>query len=320
MSLRAGEAHDGVHRQEVRRILQRLDQPQLVPQDAGHLVGQTFGIARRRALPGQPLQRLLRRQAGRHRLARILIGQLVEREAAALGDLQRAREGFGIAAEQPRHLLGRLQVAIGMALAAEAGVVDGAAMADAGDHVLQDAPRRHMEQHVVGDHGRHPRLGREIGQLVQPELVVRPAAQGQRQIAAIAEGLAQPAQLERAGVVGDVGDQHRDQALAIGDEIGPVEPALRLAAALLAEAEQPAEPGIGRAVGRVDQHRDAVHEVEAAADDQPDAGVLRRLMRPHDAGEAVAVDDGQRLDPEGRGFVRTAPRRSWPRAGRRNAR
>ena len=72
----------------------------------------------------------------------ILIGQLVEREAAALGDLDRARQRLRIAAEQPRHFLGRLEVAVGMALAAEAGVVDRAVVPDAGDDILQDAARR----------------------------------------------------------------------------------------------------------------------------------------------------------------------------------
>ena len=43
--------------------------------------------------------------------------------------------------------------------------------------------------------------------------------------------------MQRAVVVGDVRDQHRDQALAVSDQIGPFELALRLAAALLAEAD-----------------------------------------------------------------------------------
>ena len=72
----------------------------------------------------------------------ILVGELVEREAAALGDLDRARQRLGIAAEQPCHLRRRFQIAIGMALAAEAGVVDGAVVPDAGDDILQDAARR----------------------------------------------------------------------------------------------------------------------------------------------------------------------------------
>ena len=77
-----------------------------------------------------------------------------------------------------------------------------------------------------------------------------------------------------------------------------VEDALRLAAAPLAERQQPAEPRIGRPVGRIDQDGHAVGQIEPAADDQADAGHLGGLMGADDAGEAVAVDDGQRLDAE----------------------
>lgn len=72
----------------------------------------------------------------------------------------------------------------------------------------------------------------------------------------------------------------------------------RLAAALLAERQQTAEPRIGWSVGRIDQHRHAVGEVETAADDEAYARRLCRLMGADDAGQRVAVDDGQRLDAE----------------------
>ena len=121
----------------------------------------------------------------------------------------------------------------------------------------------------------------------------------QRQIGAVAEGLARAGEgCTRAGLIGLVGHEDRDQAFAIGDEIRPVEPALRLAAAPLAERQQPAEPRIGGPIGRIDEDRHAVREIEPAADDQADAGRLRRLMGANDAGQAVAVDDGERLDAE----------------------
>ena len=81
-------------------------------------------------------------------------------------------------------------------------------------------------------------------------------------------------------------------------DVLPAEQALRLAAAPLAERQQAAEPAIGGPVGRVDQERGAVGQVEPAADDQPHARRLRRLVRADDAGEAVAVGDRQGLDAE----------------------
>jgi hypothetical protein len=76
--------------------------------------------------------------------------------------------------------------------------------------------------------------------------------------------------------------------------------ASRLAGALLAEGKQTTEPCIGRAISGIDQHRHTVDEIETAADDQPHAGGLRGLMGADDAGQAVAIDDRQRLDAQHR--------------------
>ncbi len=296
--LAAGEADDRVHGQEVWRIAQRLDQAQLVLEDCRHLVGHAFGIARGSAFPGELFERLLRRQARHGRLFGILIGEFVEREAAAFGDLDRACQRLGIAAEEPRHFVRRFEIAVGMALAAKAGVIDGAVVPDAGHHILQDAPRRNMEQHIIGDDGRHARPRRQVRQFMEAQRIVRPPAQGQRHIGAVAESLGEPAQVQRAGLIGLIGHEHRDQPLAIGDEVGPIETALRLAAALLAKRKQPAEARIGGPVGRIDEDGHAVGEIEAAADDQAHARCLGGFMGADDAGEAVAIDDGERLDAE----------------------
>ena len=155
--LRAGEADDGVHRQEVGRVVELLDQGELVPQAGADLVGQALGVARRRPLPGQLLQRLLWAQRRIVAFLGVLVGEFVEREAAAVGDLEGARERLGIAAEEPVHLLRRLEEAIGMALAPFAERVDRHVVPDAGDHILQHAAVRLVEEHVVGDDRRDAR-------------------------------------------------------------------------------------------------------------------------------------------------------------------
>ena len=78
----------------------------------------------------------------------------------------------------------------------------------------------------------------------------------------------------------------------------PLEVAFRLAAALLSHGQQPAEPGIGGTVGRIDQHGYAIDQIEAAADDEPNAGILGGLMGADDAGQRIAVDHRQGLDAE----------------------
>ena len=244
----------------------------------------------------------LRRQTGDRDLFRILIGELVEREAATRGDVNRACQRLGIAAEEPRHFFRRFEIAVGMALAAKAGVIDGAIVPDAGHHILQDAPRRDMEEDIIGDDGRHARPRRNVCQFIEPQRIVRAAAKCQRQIGAVPKSLGEPAQAQCANIVRLIGHEDRDQPLAISDDIGPIETALRLAAAFLAKRKQPAEACIGRPVGRIDEDGHAAGEVEAAADNQAHAGCLGGLMGADDAGEAVAIDDGERLDAEDGGL------------------
>ncbi len=192
--LAAGEADDRVHRQEVWRIAQRLDQAQLVLEDCRHLVGQAFGISLGSAFPGEFFERLLRRQTRHGCLFRILVGKLVEREAAAFGDAKVRAKRLGIAAKEPGHLVRRFEVTVGMTLAAKARIVDGAIVPDAGHHILQDAARRNMEEDIVGDDGRNACARGHGRQVVEPRRVVRTPAQRQGHIGVVAERLGEPAQ------------------------------------------------------------------------------------------------------------------------------
>ena len=74
--------------------------------------------------------------------------------------------------EQIRHFLRRFEMAFGIVEQAEAGVVQGAVFADAGQHVLQWPPRRDVVMDVVGRDQRHPGRQRQPGQPVQPPGVV----------------------------------------------------------------------------------------------------------------------------------------------------
>ena len=59
-ALRAGEADDGIDRQEIGRVGELADQPQLVVERTRTSSGRLSGAPFRRAGPGQLLQRLLR--------------------------------------------------------------------------------------------------------------------------------------------------------------------------------------------------------------------------------------------------------------------
>src|SRR3546814_12089556 len=93
-------------------------------------------------------------------LLRILIGQLIQRETAALDDLKGSGERFGIAAEQAVHFLRRLEIAIGVPLPPLAQFVDGNVVTDAGDDVLQDASIGCVEQDIRSE---ERRVGKEGG-------------------------------------------------------------------------------------------------------------------------------------------------------------
>ena len=100
----AGLPDDLVHGQEVGRDLLAIDQLEFVPDGLGHFFRNTVGIAPGSSLPGEAGE-LVHGSLAAFVQDRILVGELIEREAAALDDLLRALDGARMAAEQPRHLL-----------------------------------------------------------------------------------------------------------------------------------------------------------------------------------------------------------------------
>src|SRR3546814_17896631 len=93
-------------------------------------------------------QRLLGRERRVVALLRILIGQLIQRETAALDDLKGSGERFGIAAEQAVHFLRRLEIAIGVPLPPLAQFVDGNVVTDAGYEIGRASCRERVCTYV----------------------------------------------------------------------------------------------------------------------------------------------------------------------------
>ena len=104
------EAHDVVDGEEIARVAELRDQREFLRDRGAHLVGHAGGIALRRALPGQRGQMRVRRGARRHRLVGIFVGQIIEREAAALprsrACARARRDGRGTAAPSRRAISG----------------------------------------------------------------------------------------------------------------------------------------------------------------------------------------------------------------------
>src|SRR5690349_5957816 len=86
----------------------------------------------RGTLPGKLGETLLRRHPLRNRLLGIFVAQFLEIKPAALGDFEAAVDRILMAAEQPRHLLRRFQMALGIGGETITGFADRAAFADTG--------------------------------------------------------------------------------------------------------------------------------------------------------------------------------------------
>ena len=161
--LRLREADDAVHGEEIRRVFQLRISASSCWSCCVTSSGMPSGNAL--AAPSQVrlFQRLLRGQTGDADLVRILVAQLVEGEPAPVGDFLRARDGVRVAARTaepfPRGVSGGGR----RSARGGTGLVDGAAFADAGQHVLQDAAARGVIQHIAGSDGGRPCRAREFG-------------------------------------------------------------------------------------------------------------------------------------------------------------
>ena len=149
---------------------------------------------------------LLRGLARRHRLVGIFVFEFVEREAAGLGDLDRALDRVGKVRKQPRHLLRRLEMPLGIGREPEAGFGDGAFLADAGEDVGERPALRHVIMHIVDGDERRAACVAEFIEQAEPA----------RLVAAIAM---------HAGEEGAAGRRSRERGKPLGKSRTTVPPA-----------------------------------------------------------------------------------------------
>ena len=214
-----------------------------------------------------------------------MIGKLAQREGAALGDLGGRADRVGKSGEAALHLLGRLQIAVGEALAAEAELVDRDMLANRGDHVLQHAFVGAVVEDVAGGEAAQAVTAGERIERMEALRLARAAAMGEREMGAGPENVGHLRERHVGRPVRLVGNKRRDQAVRPIGDILPVEEALSLLAfpavdAALADREQAGEPRPAGAVLGPDQKRGAVHQIEPAAGDEPDAGLAARRATP----------------------------------------
>ncbi len=287
-----GKAHDVLHGEEIRRETELADELELVFDLAADLLRHARGIAPHRPFARQALEFLLRRRTVIAGLVGIIVAELVQGEAAALGDLQRARHRVGTAAEEPRHLRRRLQMAFGMGFQAIACGGDSTALADAGDDVLQLPPLRGVVEHVIGGDERQSRALRQRRQAMEALRIVAAIEHLRREIGAAREVVGELR--EKRGEARLILRRQRQQQLpfALLHDIGISETALAFLRAALAERQKAREPAVSDAVGRKAEQARRIVKIEPTADHQRKVELLRGAVRPHHARQRVAVGDG----------------------------
>jgi hypothetical protein len=120
----------------------------------------------------------------------------------------------------------------------------------------------------------------------------------QGEIGPILEIAFEAGQSASQAVLGFIGQEDRKETFAPLGNIVPAEAAGALAGAALANGEETAKAAIGGNIRRVDENRDIVIEIQAAANDETHSGLLGSLMRPHNSCNRIAVDDSQGHEAE----------------------
>jgi hypothetical protein len=298
-ALRAGEADDVVDGEEIGRVIERRDQREFVVEGGAHLLRNAVRITPARTLLGIGDQRLLGRGIAFASLVGIFVFELVEGKPAAFEEVQRLVDRFRRVAEQARHFLRRLEVALGIGFETAPGIGERHVLSDAGHDVLERASLRRVIEHVAGSEKRHPRRARDR----------REAGEAARIVAAIAHAGAEPdarrrlvqrrqerqqAVLLGRGPLQSLRHDDEVEPCHMGEEIVAAEQALALPGAALAEGEKLRQPSpSGPALGIGENVRRAVAEHEPRAGREDEARFLGRLVGAHDACHRIAVGDAE---------------------------
>ena len=153
----AGETDDIVHCEEIGGVGKLGDQRQFVVELALHLGRHAVRVAFARAFVGERGEMAVGCLACGHHFVGIFVGQLVEGEGTGLGDGKALFDGLRIAGEQTRHLVAALEMALGIGGKAQAPLVGGAMLADAGQHIGQRPPVGQVIAHGIGGDQRQAR-------------------------------------------------------------------------------------------------------------------------------------------------------------------
>ncbi len=320
--MRAREAHDVVHGEEIGCVIERGDQLELMRQRFARALRNAAGIAPCCARLNESLERLLRRRIAFAQFFRIAMLEFVEAELEAVEEADGFGDRLRRLGEQPRHFAWGFEMTLGVGLGEKTRGLERGPLADAGEDVGERAPLGRMHERVIGRDQRRLNRAREAHAPREPAAHVGVIDEARADPQTLAEGLAQAGEGRivspsgrrrrmRASLTpnpspmrGEGRHRHDLQALAALQKVVELEPAFAFRRALVSLGQNPAEPAVSRAIPWIDERiRGAVDEGEPRAGNDPRGahrlGVLaRERMRAHDARERVAVGDPDPSEPE----------------------
>ena len=304
----ARKAHDVVHGEEIGRVAHLCDEREFMADRGGNSVGHACGIAECRARPGKGFERLLLAGKPLAQFIGIFIGQLIEREGEAAQECQRLLDGLGRLPKNALHFARGFQMPFGIGGKPRAGIVDGDALAHAGEHIGERAARGLVHVDIIGGDERQPVFGRQ--RMARHQRAAHGAAIGHGggdPDAAGRDGFHRVDPCGQGGFV-DVLRVEDDELQPFGmfREIVEEERALAFRGAQIAARQQPRQPPVGGAVSRIGENIG-----RCVSEDEPRAGRDMQLMhdigivagidmRPHDAGQRIAVGDADAFQAERR--------------------
>ena len=307
---RAGELDDMMDGEEIGLVFERADDRELMLDRLRHRLRHAAGIAPARAVLRETAQSLLRRAVEPQGLVGIFVFQALEVEGELREEAARRLDRLRIGAQEPGHLLGRFQMALGMDGEAMAGLAQGHMLANGG-HDIQEAPAGGcMVESVVGRQKRRAAGPCQTIGPGEPSLVetVVTGRDGEMDVtwkggAKRVERAAERFKMIRVlGLEGPqpVGRQKREiEPFAPVQKVASLQKAGALFGPQVPQAQEPAEPTPARPVARIGEDVGRfVGKDEARAGGEGKARFLRRLIGAHDPRHRIAVGKAEPFKAE----------------------
>ena len=241
-----------------------------------------------------------RREADWAQFLGIFIAQLVEREVAAIGQLDRARHGFRAIGKQPPHFRGRFEMPLGVGEAAMPQLGDRGAVTNGRQHVLQRLTGRIVVVDVIRRHEGQAVPPGDVPQVLQTPTIVGSAREFAQQVTPLVERVA--IKWQRAVdhvLVAPLGKSHAGQK-SVGklDHVGLRQPAVALFGLAAAAGDQLRQASVSGPIGGEEHDGGRIVGSDLRSDQQLEADLLGRDVRADDAGHAVQIGDRQRPQPQ----------------------